>query len=343
MSGPGKLLSLLLGLLLPSLACSQQVVILQYHHVSITTPASTSLSPALFARHMHYLKDNGYTVLRLEDALAAIRNGRPVPDKAVSITFDDAYRNVYTEAFPLLRELDFPFTIFISAGLVSEKPGVYASWEQLNEMGQAGATLANHTLTHPYLLMRAAGEDEDRWLARVRHEIVAAEEMILTRTGKSQHLLAYPYGEYNLAIQALVKELGYIGLGQQSGAVNITSDFAALPRFPFSGTYASMKTFPVRAGSLAFNIESVIPPDRITHSGNPEATLVLGPGDYRAEQVSCFHMNQPMQLTFEGNSITMTSTVKSSSRRFRYNCTAPAKDGRFYWYSIDWVNPSIAE
>jgi peptidoglycan/xylan/chitin deacetylase (PgdA/CDA1 family) len=334
---------LLLGLLLPSLACCQQMVILQYHHVSTTTPASTSLSPALFAGHMHYLKDNGFTVLRLEDALAAIRYGAPLPDKAAAITFDDAYRSVYTAAFPLLRELDFPFTVFISAGLIGEKPGIYASWEQLNEMGQAGATLANHTLTHPYLLTLAAGEDQDGWMARIRQEIVEAEEMILAHTGKSLRLLAYPYGEYNPAIQTLVRELGYIGLGQHSGAVNLTSDFTALPRFPFSGTYASLNTFPARVGSLAFNIESVEPMDRSTLSGHPKATLVLGPGDYTAGRVTCFHMNQPMQLAIEGNSITMTSELKSHSRRFRYNCTAAGKNGRFYWYSIDWVNPSIVE
>jgi peptidoglycan/xylan/chitin deacetylase (PgdA/CDA1 family) len=324
-------------------AFAGQVVIMQYHHIDTSTPASTSLSPVQFAEHMHFLRDNGFTVLRLEDALKAIRNGDSLPDKAASITFDDAYHSVYTDAFPLLKALDYPFTIFISAGLVGDHSGLYSSWEELKEMGENGGTLANHTMTHPYLLDRPEGENETTWLKTVESEIMDAELMIEARTGQRHGLLAYPYGEYNREIQTLVTSLGLIGIGQQSGPVNDTSDFTAIPRFPFSGIYASMNTFRTKVGSLAFDIASVSPENRNTSSGNPEATLALLPGEYKVEEVGCFHNNEPMQLETEGNSITMNSDQRSSSRRFRYNCTAPGREGRYYWYSVDWVNPAVRE
>jgi len=39
----------------------------------------------------------------------------------------------------------------------------------------------------------------------------------------------------------------------------------------------------------------------------------------------------------------VSTSVENRSRRFRYNCTAPGENGRYYWYSIPWINPAIAE
>ncbi len=74
-------------------------VILQYHHVSSTTPPSTSISPADFRVHMEYLRDNGFTVLRLEEVVAALQDAASLPDKTAVITFDDGYLSVYTGLF----------------------------------------------------------------------------------------------------------------------------------------------------------------------------------------------------------------------------------------------------
>src|SRR5690554_4327212 len=59
-----------------------QAVILQYHHVSTQTPPSTSLSLEDFSTHMHYLKDNGFTILPLEDVVHALRSGASLPDRS---------------------------------------------------------------------------------------------------------------------------------------------------------------------------------------------------------------------------------------------------------------------
>lgn len=341
---PGLLLILNAIWSLP-LQAADQLLILQYHHVSVSTPPSTSLSPELFARHMEFLHEAGYSVLPLQEGLQRIQRGESLPERAVSITFDDAYQSVYTAALPILHSHGYPFTVFISAGLIGDSPGLYSNWEQLRDMASQGATLANHSMSHAYLLNREANESEADWLARTRKEIIDAETIIEAKTGQSHRLLAYPYGEYNARIRAMVADLGYTGLGQQSGAVNASSDFTALPRFPFSGIYASMETFAERVSSLALAVSAIEPDDRTTDSGNPPATLVLaeGPWQPEPERLTCFHLNQPMHLSIEGQAIHMKSEAVSSSRRFRYNCTAPAGDGRYYWHAIEWVNPEIEE
>jgi peptidoglycan/xylan/chitin deacetylase (PgdA/CDA1 family) len=322
-----------------------QAVILQYHHISTATPPVTSISPADFRVHMEYLRDNGFTVLALETVVQALRNDQPLPDRTAVLTFDDGYASVHEAAFPLLRELGWPFTIFVTAGLITSNPNLYASWEQLREMAAAGATLANHTVSHPYFLNREPGEDDARWLQRIEREITEAEDLIASETGQSHRLLAYPYGEYDPAIQALVTRLGYVGIAQHSGPINGSSDFTALPRFPFSGIYASMNSYPVKVNSLAFDLTVSYPDSPVTAAAAPEAVLDFN-GDYRLDALACFNNDEPMQVVVH-NAATQQYRIKpqrgNSTRRFRYNCTAPGSEGRYYWYSVPWVNPAITE
>ena len=67
-------------------------------------PLSTSVTAQEFEGHLTFLKDNGYTVVALADALEAVQGGTSLPDKAIVITFDDAWRNIYQQGFPLLKK-----------------------------------------------------------------------------------------------------------------------------------------------------------------------------------------------------------------------------------------------
>ena len=77
-------------------------VILQYHHVSESTPASTSTTPEQFAKHMRYLADNNFTVVALSTLMDAIKQQQILPDKTVVITFDDAYLDILQNGKPIL-------------------------------------------------------------------------------------------------------------------------------------------------------------------------------------------------------------------------------------------------
>ena len=49
------------------------VVILQYHHVSETTPAATSVTPAQFREQMQFLANDGFKVIPLSQVVEAIK------------------------------------------------------------------------------------------------------------------------------------------------------------------------------------------------------------------------------------------------------------------------------
>lgn len=327
-------------------ASASQAVILQYHHISTATPPVTSTSPEDFRRHMDYLAANNFTILPLEEILSSLQNNEELPDFSAAITFDDAYLSVYTEALPILREYNWPFTIFVTTGLLESNPRLYASWDQIREMAEAGATIANHTVSHPYFLERMNTETESDWLQRIRNEISQAEDEILRETGQSHRLLAYPYGEYDPLIQKLVSDLGFIGIGQHSGPINASSDFTALPRFPFSGIYVSMNTFPNKVRSLAFTLDALEPVSPVTTESSPSAEIDFSAGSIGLQQLACYNNNDAIQVQMLDERelrFLVTTPIENRSRRFRYNCTAPAGNGRYYWLSIPWVNPSIPE
>lgn len=340
-------LALTLGLTLTacndSLAADSAVITL-YHHVASDTPPSTSISPSDFRAHLDYLKNNGFNVIGLDTMIDSIRNHRPLPDKAVVITFDDGYESIYSTAFPMLREYGYPFTLFLSTGPIDQGLGNYMTWEQIREMADAGVIIANHMVEHPYMLEREPGESERQWVERRRQELLTAEQRILEETGQSHHFLAYPYGEFDVALKEMLAEEDFIGLAQNSGAVGYHSDLLALPRYPLASIYANLDTAATKLESLAFNVSLVEPLSPVTSSESPSVTLQFEPGEYRFSQIGCFANSQPLRLQWldqEQGLLKLDPQEQFSGRRWRYICTAPQPgSGRYYWYSVQWINPA---
>ena len=109
-----RVVLLFLALAAGAARADDHAVILIYHHVADDTPASTSVTPERFAAHLDYLGDNDFNVMPLMDLLDAIRDEKPLPENSVAITFDDAYRSVYTIARPMLDARGWPYAVFVS-------------------------------------------------------------------------------------------------------------------------------------------------------------------------------------------------------------------------------------
>jgi biofilm PGA synthesis lipoprotein PgaB len=343
-----RLLGLALLLALQSSVAAEvqnHLVILQYHHVSSSTPASTSISPEKFRQHMQWLADNDFNVVSLPESVRAVREGRPLPDHTVAITFDDGYINNYHEAFPVLRERGWPFTIFVNSDPVDAGRKGWVSWDQIREMAESGASILNHTKTHAFLIRKQEGESESAWLQRIEQEIEIAEARILAETGQSEKILGYPYGESNRAVRALVEKLGYIAFGQQSGPVGAGSDFTDLPRFPLSGPYSAMDSYQTKMRSLPLPVDSIRAQTRsgegILFNDETQPALEFGIDlEGRLPPLNCFASGQgaiPVSESSPGV-YSVEAPKPLPVGRSRYNCTlASGMAGRYYWYSYPWV------
>ncbi len=326
----------------------KQAVILQYHHVSSLTPASTSIDPLQFIKHLDLIEQQGFQVLPLPHVLNNLKQDRSFKRKTLAITFDDGYLSIYENAFPELKKRNLPFTIFISPEAIDKKFGNSLSWQQLKEMQRGGATIANHSLAHKHLLATHNGESPTQWRQRIKRDIQTSQSRLKEALGVSNRLFAYPYGEFNQAIISLIKELGYTAFSQQSGPVSPSSDWQALPRFPASGIYARLDTLKVKLNSLAFEIISAAPTSQLLTFGEPAPTLGLrvNSEDVQYQQTQCFYMGAAIdtQVTELGADILIRAQLAGPLKagRSRYNCTAPSlSQKRHYWYSMPFINQPI--
>lgn len=335
-------------LLLPplSLQAADHAVILLYHHVGLETPSSTSITPQLFRRHLQYLDSEGFRVLPLSLVLKMLAEGDELPERTVYITFDDGYRSVLDQAMPLLRERDWPFTVFVSTDAVDRGYRNYLGWDDLRLLVAAGAEIGNHSRSHAHLVRRLAGETGDQWHKRVANDIRSAGERIRSRLNSDIPLFAYPYGEHTPELREIVASLGYFGISQQSGAVG--PDFArlAVRRFPMATHYDDMNRFALSVNARPLPVQDVDAGASVRIAG-PENrhvfSFTLAPGRFRLTWLACYSSSGE-KLPLEkrrlegGTRISVPLPVWGAGRQ-KINCTAPSaeKDGIYYWYSQLWL------
>ncbi|MBQ4834327.1 polysaccharide deacetylase family protein [Pseudoalteromonas sp. MMG010] len=320
---------------------TQAAVILQYHHVSNTLPSVTSISGDTFTEHLRYLKTNNYNVVALNTLINALEQGKMLPDKTVAITFDDGYKNNYEQAAPILEKFGYPYTIFVNPTLIDEKMNYVMGWDHLRELAKKGALIANHSAQHNYLHQKLKGETDTQWQLRIKNDILHSQTRIKQEIGHDFKYLAYPYGEFNNALQVLITELGFVGIGQHSGAVSQYSDFSRLPRFPASGVYSNLTTLKTKLNARAFAIESMVYKNSVSTENPPAITIQFIKRDFNKNQFTCYVSGAGKATLnwLDEHSVRIVSPTELKQGRSRYNCTAPAKShpGSYYWLSQPWV------
>lgn len=106
-------------LLRPAGARQGELRILAYHrvlddysHARRFDEDLVSASTECFYDQMRFARSN-FDVISFRDLYECEIGGRRWPDRALIVTFDDGYRDNYTHAFPVLKELGLPATIFL--------------------------------------------------------------------------------------------------------------------------------------------------------------------------------------------------------------------------------------
>lgn len=321
-------------LIATSFASQADGVILQYHHVSSSTPKVTSVTPAQLMEHLDLLESLDIKVLPLPVFMQKAMNGERSARYA-AITFDDGYRNILDNAHPILQEYQFPYTIFINPEQIGQRRD-QLTWEEVKRLSDEGVLFANHTLNHQHLLQRQQGENRQQWLRRIREDITQADAIINEKLGTSPKYLAYPYGEYNRDVQALLSELNYVGFAQHSGAVGAGTDLTAVPRYPAAGIYANPATLKTKMLSLAMPvISSDLANPEITSTHLPDFTLTVNSDDMHQHLVACYYNGDKIPVEVNQGWQISLSEYPAPVGRSRINCTAPSRSqpGRYYWFS----------
>jgi len=197
------------------------VIALCYHNIEDKGGMKAlTITTVEFEKEMQAVKDNGFTVIPMQDFLAWRRGEKEIPAKSALITIDDGWISAYNNAWPILKKYHYPFTLFIYINYVGTG-GKSMAWDQLAEMRDAGVDIESHTYSHSSLKSPGALVDRkaaegirkdvaalgvDGWL---RKEIIGSKEMLENKLGIKVNAFAYPYGKYNEKALEMVKEAGY--------------------------------------------------------------------------------------------------------------------------------------
>lgn len=233
------------------------IPILMYHSISedsengVHPYYQVNTSPDVFAKHMKFLYDNNYTVISLKDAMDLL-TGEPVnystnksinpstiqPINYAVLTFDDGFRDFYTQAFPILYKYRFTATVFLPTSFVDNKDlkhkeKEHLSWEEVRELHNKGIDFGSHTATHPQL--KTLKKDE------IEYEIRHSRETIEDELRESIDSFSYPFAfpeedkEFTKFLKDILQKCGYkCGVSTRIGTATKRDAKYYLKRIPIN-------------------------------------------------------------------------------------------------------------
>ena len=194
-----------------------------YHRVTERPPGCSpptwNVTPSRFGSQLAGLLARGYEAWPLRRVMAFHRAMRAIPSNVFVVTFDDGYQNNCTAAWPILRELRIPATIFLAtAFLDSRGPFPFDDWphagrddvpasswrplasaEMLQMLESGLIELGADTHTHQSFVGRA---DE------FRDDLCALIAVLRQRFGIARPTFAFPFGRTSPELVEAARQAG---------------------------------------------------------------------------------------------------------------------------------------
>lgn len=244
-----------------------ELTVIGYHE--IIDPAQALIpeyatSPDDFRKQMAWLQQHQFHFVSIDDILAARRGLKPLPTNAVLLTFDDGYRSVYDNAYPILKAYHAPAVVaLVGSWLAIPEDQIvdfdhkkvprqkFFSWEQLHEMVQSGLIeLGNHTFdlhegilanpqgnmepavtTHRYDADTLRYESESLYQKRIYTDLKKNNDLFHQHGFNKPRIMVWPYGNYNGTTAAIAVKLGMpLGLTLEDGPNTNGTPLTALRR-----------------------------------------------------------------------------------------------------------------
>jgi peptidoglycan/xylan/chitin deacetylase (PgdA/CDA1 family) len=248
-----------------------RVPILMYHSISddpepgVSPYYQVNTRPAVFRQHIQFLADHGYRTINLDQLISWLTTGGEVSafqdfsfsafPKPVVLTFDDGFRDFYTEAFAVLQNHGFTATMFLPTAFIRDSRPVQGSrfdgsgfkvpchfpfrnprcefltWPEIRELRQAGIHFGSHTVSHPKLV-------ELDW-PEIKSELSDSKSEIEQQLGELVTSFCYPFAfpqtdrSFAQKFRELLCETGYSScVTTELGRVRRGADPFRLKRLP---------------------------------------------------------------------------------------------------------------
>ncbi len=225
----------------PGAPAIERLPILMYHRVAPDGHPATKrwrVHPDDLEAQLRYLRDHHYSSLTFEQWRAASDRRRPLPGRAVMLTFDDGYRDFPDHAMPLLNKYGFHATMFIVTDLVGasnvwdeglNETLALMDWPTIRELRSQGLELGSHTSRHlPLVTLSAADLTRDLCRSRMSFH---------DNLGATVRSVCYPYGLHDATVVSLAGACGFhYGVTTDEWQASFGDDLLQLPRLEIRGT-----------------------------------------------------------------------------------------------------------
>ena len=191
-------------------ATPSTIPILAYHNMDPVKKGSMTISTARFQEQMAYLKNNGFTVITLKEAVGYLQGKiASIPAKSVVITADDGRATVYKYMMPIVQKYHYPVTLFIFPGVISRAPWAL-TWEQLKALKNTGLfDIQDHTYSHPNFKQAKRHLSPTAFAKTLHDELVTSKNVLDQKLETHVTLLAWPFGIYNTEVENAAAKAGY--------------------------------------------------------------------------------------------------------------------------------------
>lgn len=217
-----------------------RVSVLGYHDFSTTLKETEMrINTQKFRAQMQYLKDQGLSVISMADFTAWKQGKKAIPPRSVVITIDDGWSSVYTDAYPILKEFRYPFTVFLYTKYIDVK-GRSMSLAMIKEMQKNGATIGSHSMSHPYpaTVKNQQQKGPKSFNAYLEREMGESKTYLEKAFGQKVNTYCYPGGFHTEEMFAIGQQHQYDHMFTVlPGKIKRDTDDRALPRYVVLGTY----------------------------------------------------------------------------------------------------------
>ncbi|WP_372677444.1 polysaccharide deacetylase family protein [Desulfosarcina sp.] len=182
----------------------QTVPVLAYSDIG---DSAEQVSPSAFYDQMRWLKTEGFVAITPNQLVEFMKFSGQLPRRSVLITFDTVSQNLYTTGIPILQELEFTATVFISTDAVGRRDAM--TWNQIRQSHRDGFAIGCQGRSGRSLTRRTSGQPFKTYFESVASELRSARHTIETHLDEPCLFLAYPHGDTNSLVSAMAAKLGF--------------------------------------------------------------------------------------------------------------------------------------
>lgn len=210
-------------------------IVLMYHHIDPNPDplSQNTITPEQFEEHMEYLAACDLSPISISQLCCALDGECDIPPGSVAITFDDGYESFYKYAYPVLKKLKLPATVFVitsSVGIVPPEGEIpHFGWDEMLEMyssdlvefgshayrahcyiqGNSGGQTGPALTTRQYNASLGRIESDSEYIDRIKDDLSMSQLLLKTVLGKPVTTLAFPYGAYNSEVIQAAENAGF--------------------------------------------------------------------------------------------------------------------------------------